>query len=135
MKRKEYQSTSHKSLILKISLMLVASILISLTAYGIYLHKKAETAANNAFEAIKDREKSQYREESVKPFEDNVSILFLGIDDSEERNQGDNKSRSDAIILATLNNKSKTIKFVSIPRDSYVYIPEIGHKDNQSCSL
>lgn len=133
MKRREYQSaslkSSKKSLFLKISLMLVASMLISLTAYGLYLHKKAETAADNAFEAISDREKSDYRDEAVKPVEDNVSILFVGIDDSEERNQGDSNSRSDALMLATLNNKSKTIKLVSIPRDSLVYIPEVGYED------
>ena len=133
MKRKEYQTVSHKSskksLILKISLMLVASMLISLTAYGLYLNKKAETAAGNAFEAITNREKSELREEAVKPLEDNVSILFVGIDDSEERNQGESNSRSDALMLATLNNKSKTVKLVSIPRDSLVYIPEVGYED------
>ncbi|WP_394188512.1 LCP family protein [Paenisporosarcina quisquiliarum] len=133
MKRKEYQTVSHKSskksLVLKISIMLVASMLISLTAYGLYLHKKAETAAGNAFEAISNREKSELREEAVKPLEDNVSILFVGIDDSEERGQGDSNSRSDALMLATLNNKSKTVKLVSIPRDSLVYIPEVGYED------
>lgn len=133
MKRKEYQNVAHKSsrkpLFLKISLMLVASLLISLTAYGVYLHKKAEIAADNAFEAIQDREKSDYRDKAVKPIEDNVSILFVGIDDSEQRNQGDDNSRSDALMLATLNNKSKTIKLVSIPRDSLVYIPEVGYED------
>jgi len=133
MKRKEYQTVSHKSsrksLVLKISIMIVASMLISLTAYGLYLHKKAETAAGNAFEMIGDREKSKLREEAVKPLEDNVSILFVGIDDSEERDQGDSNSRSDALMLATLNNKSKTVKLVSIPRDSLVYIPEVGYED------
>ncbi|MFX3675286.1 MAG: LCP family protein [Paenisporosarcina sp.] len=133
MKRREYQSVSYKSskksLVLKISLMLVASMLISLTAYGIYLHKKAETAADNSYEAIGNREKSDYRDEAVQPLEDNVSILFVGIDDSEQRNQGESNSRSDALMLATLNNKSKTIKLVSVPRDSLVYIPEVGYED------
>lgn len=133
MKRKEFQTVSHKSskksLAIKISIMIIASMLISLTAYGLYLHKKAETAAGNAFEAIGDREKSKLREEVVKPLEDNVSILFVGIDDSEERDQGDSNSRSDALMLATLNNKSKTVKLVSIPRDSLVYIPEVGYED------
>ena len=78
---------------------------------------------------IGDREKSKLREEAVKPLEDNVSILFVGIDDSEERDQGDSNSRSDALMLATLNNKSKTVKLVSIPRDSLVYIPEVGYED------
>ncbi len=133
MKRKEYQTVSHKpskkSLILKISIMLVASMLISLTAYGLYLHKKAEIAAGNAYETIGDRNKSELREEAVQPLDDNVSILFVGIDDSAQRDQGTSNSRSDALMLATLNNKSKTVKLVSIPRDSLVYIPELGYED------
>ena len=38
-------------------------------------------------------------------------------------------TRTDALILATFNIKQKTIKMVSIPRDSYVYIPVEGKKD------
>lgn len=132
MKRKEFKTTktgSKKSLIIKISVMVLASILISGTAYGIILMKKVETAADNSYEAVEDRQGSVLREEVVKPVEDNVSILFIGIDDSETRNQGADSSRSDALMLATLNNKDKTIKLVSIPRDTLVYIPEVGYED------
>lgn len=139
MNRKQYKSTkmskSKKSLILKISAMIVASMLISLTAYGIYLAKKVESAADSSYEAIQDRKGSSLREEAVKPIEDNVSILFIGVDDSEARGQGDGNSRSDALMLATLNNKDKTVKLVSIPRDSLVYIPEEGHKDKITHAL
>ena len=31
-------------------------------------------------------------------------------------------------MLATLNEKDKSVKLVSIPRDSYVYLPEVGYK-------
>ena len=65
----------------------------------------------------------------VEPARDNVSILFIGVDDSEARHQGDSNSRSDALLLATLNIKNKSVKLVSIPRDSYVYIPEVGYRD------
>lgn len=139
MNRKQYKSTkmskSKKSLILKISAMVVASMLISLTAYGIYLAKKAESAADSSYEAIQDRNGSSLREEAVKPLEDNVSILFIGVDDSEARGQGEGKSRSDALMLATLNNKDKTVKLVSIPRDSLVYIPEVGYEDKITHAL
>ncbi len=79
--------------------------------------------------AIQNRNGSTLRDEAVKPLEDNVSILFVGVDDSEARNQGESNTRSDALILATLNNKDKTVKLVSIPRDSYVYIPEVDYED------
>ena len=43
--------------------------------------------------------------------------------------QGDSNSRSDALIVATFNPEEKSVKMLSIPRDSYVYIPKVGYKD------
>ncbi|MCZ8537106.1 LCP family protein [Paenisporosarcina quisquiliarum] len=132
---KEQKLKSKKSLIIKISVLLVAGILISGSAYGFYLVKKAETAAEKSYEAVENRDGSVLRNSEVTPLEDNVSILFIGVDDSETRNQGTNESRSDALMLATLNNKEKTVKLVSIPRDSFVYIPEIGYEDKINHAL
>ena len=126
--KKPKKKGSKFSLIIKVTLLLVASLLISATTYGIYLTKQAEHAADQAHEEIEGRNSSSLRDTEVEPLKDNISILFVGIDDSETRGQGEN-SRSDALILATLNNKTKTVKMVSIPRDSYVYIPYVGYKD------
>ncbi|HWK24798.1 MAG TPA: LCP family protein [Ureibacillus sp.] len=132
MKRSERHTKKRKStkfsMVLKVLLLLAASLLICVTAYGVYITKKAETAANKSYEEV-DREMSDKRQAEVKPLEDNVSVLFIGVDDSEERAQGSDHSRSDALILATLNNKDKSVKLVSIPRDSYVYIPYKDKKD------
>ncbi|WP_285396595.1 LCP family protein [Lysinibacillus sp. fls2-241-R2A-57] len=128
-KNKHKKRSSKSSLIIKVSLLLVASLVICVTAYAVYITKQAEHAANSAHEELEGREGSALREEKVKPVKDNVSILFVGVDDSENRGQGSENSRSDALILATLNNKTKTIKMLSIPRDSYVYIPSMGRKD------
>ena len=113
---------------LKIFVILAVSALICITTYFVYLSKQAEMAANNAYEEISDRDNSPKRDD-VQAASDNVSVLFIGIDDSETREQGSEHSRSDALILATLNNKDKTIKLLSIPRDSYVYIPYVNYKD------
>lgn len=130
MKRNKVKKKSSKiSLVLKVSLLFAASLLICVTAYGVYLTKQAEYAANNSFEQIGSRQSSEKREEKVEPVQDNVSILFVGIDDSAERGQGADSSRTDALLLATLNNQTKTVKLLSIPRDSYVYIPEVKYKD------
>lgn len=126
---------SKKFLIIKISLLLVAGILISGSAFGFYLVEKAKTAAVKSYEAVENRDGSVLRTSEVTPLEDNVSILFIGVDDSETRNQGTDESRSDALMLATLNNKEKTVKLVSIPRDSFVYIPEIGYEDKINHAL
>ncbi|MFP3422776.1 LCP family protein, partial [Bacillus sp. SIMBA_161] len=37
--------------------------------------------------------------------------------------------RSDALVLATLNNEDKSVKLVSIPRDTYTFIPDSGYED------
>ncbi|MCM3389110.1 LCP family protein [Ureibacillus chungkukjangi] len=131
MKRSERNVPTKKSrvsLVLKVLLLLSASVLLCVTAYGVYITKKAETAANQSFEKV-DREISEKRQAKVEPVEDNVSILFIGVDDSEQRGQGAEHSRSDALVLATLNNEAKTVKLVSIPRDSYVYIPYKDRED------
>lgn len=128
-KKSNNNGSSKARSIIKVVLILAASLLICVTTYGIYLTKQAEYAADMALEQIEGRGFSKYRDSKVEPLKDNISILFVGIDDSETRAQGGNNARSDALILATLNNKTKTVKMVSIPRDSYVYIPYVGYQD------
>lgn len=128
-KHKKAKGASKLSLILKVTLILASSFLICAATYGMYLTKKAEHAADTAFEQIEEREMPEKREVKVEPAQDNVSILFLGVDDSDKRGQGAENSRTDALLLATLNNKTKTVKLLSIPRDSYVYIPHVEYRD------
>jgi LCP family protein required for cell wall assembly len=122
------EQSSRRRTILKITAILSVSLLICLSVFGIWLVKKAEFAANNAYTAD-GRDKSDLREEQVEPLNDNISILFIGIDDSAARNQSSDNIRSDALVLATLNNADKSIKLVSIPRDTYAYIPDSGRDD------
>lgn len=87
------------------------------TFYGALLLKKAASIVDQAYEPL-DRDVSIH----VNPWEDNFSILLLGVDDSDTR-EFQSSSRTDAMILATFNTKEKSINMLSIPRDSYVYIP------------
>lgn len=125
MNRKNYRKTKteKKKTVIKVIALLVVSLLICFSAYGIYLVKKAQSAVDTAFESAGNEN------ENVEPLTDNMSILFIGVDDSEERGQSDDNIRSDALILATLNNKDKSVKLVSIPRDTYTYIPDSGKED------
>ncbi len=125
MNRKNYRKTKaeKKRTVIKVIALLVVSLLICFSAYGIYLVKKAQSAVDTAFESAGNEN------ENVEPLTDNISILFIGVDDSEERGQSDDNIRSDALILATLNNKDKSVKLVSIPRDTYTYIPDSGKED------
>lgn len=129
MNRKKHRKTKSRRLAIKIAAIMIVSVLICGSAFGIYLLKKAELAADRSFETADDREMSDLRDEQVEPLHDNVSILFIGVDDSEKRDQNTDNIRSDALVLATLNNADKSIKLVSIPRDTYTYIPDAGHED------
>ncbi|GGA64844.1 LCP family protein [Ornithinibacillus halotolerans] len=95
--------------------------------YAASLYIKADSAISNSYEDD-GREKSKLREAMVDPNVDNISILIIGVDESNHRGNEGN-SRSDTLILATLNKEEKSIKLVSIPRDSLVYIPEVGYED------
>lgn len=116
---------------IKFILFGLLAVLIAALSYGTYIYFKADLAMNRAYEEDeRESGKSDLRDDYVDPKFDNVSILIMGIDQSEKREMryGD-KSRTDALILATLNRDDKSIKLLSIPRDSYVYIPEVGYYD------
>ena len=114
---------------LKLLLIPLFVLILGSTAYGANLYLKAQDVFKNSFNPV---DASAKRETAVNPLEDNFSMLFIGIDDSEHRNQQGN-SRSDALILATFNKDQKSIKMLSIPRDSYVYIPAKGISTKINC--
>lgn len=97
---------------------------ISAAAYGSFLFNKAESVMDKSYIPVE----RELKREPVNPIDENTSVLFIGVDDSELRNFN-SSSRSDALMLATFNEKEKSVKLLSIPRDSYVYIPEAGHND------
>ncbi|AOL35797.1 MULTISPECIES: LCP family protein [Geobacillus] len=124
MKRKrKKRKRIFKWVILPILLFLFSSV-----AYSGYLFYKTSAIAQSAQKLLARGEKSEKRIAPVDPKHDNISILFVGVDDSEKRRLG-GKTRADALILATFNRKERTIKMVSIPRDSYVYIPVEQKRD------
>lgn len=98
----------------------------SVVIYASYLYIKADSVLSNSYEDD-GMDKSALRESTVDPSVDNVSVLIMGVDSSDLRKNEDN-ARTDTLMVATLNKKDKSIKLVSIPRDSYVYIPEVGYE-------
>jgi LCP family protein required for cell wall assembly len=109
-----------------VATLLLAAIL-AVTSYGAYLYIKADSALSGAYEDD-GRDKSELRDEYVDPKFDNVTILLMGIDENEKRKERE-VARTDALILATLNKDDKSVKLLSIPRDSLVYIPYVGYED------
>lgn len=94
--------------------------------YSMYLYSKADSAISKSHDNI-DRDKSDLRDDYVDPKFDSVSVLLMGVDSSEKRGS-DNEARTDALLVATLNKEKKSIKLLSIPRDTYVYVPEVGYE-------
>ncbi|MCF0110922.1 MAG: LCP family protein [Erysipelotrichaceae bacterium] len=56
----------------------------------------------------------------------NTYIAILGTD---ERSNQKKAQRADAIMLAAVNFDTSTVDLISMPRDSYVYIPCVDRKD------
>lgn len=93
--------------------------------YVYHLYSKTKNMVTDSQDEIDRSDKiSDLRDEAVDPVEDNISVLIIGIDDSKKRELA-SKARSDALLLATFNKEKHNIKLLSIPRDSYVYIPEV----------
>lgn len=112
-------------------------VILASVGYGSYITYKLANATSNANEELGRGGKSEKRQQAVDPSKDHFSVLLAGVDDSSKRGfsaNGDYKGvRSDALILATFNRKDKSVKMVSMPRDSKVEIPgrrspdRIGH--------
>ncbi|MCH6266541.1 LCP family protein [Neobacillus citreus] len=95
--------------------------------YATFLIKKAESVVNKSYQPVKAASK---REVKIDPEKDNISILLIGVDESKVRaKQYGSAVRTDALMVATLNKKEKSVTLLSIPRDSYVHIPEKNKYD------
>ncbi|MBU5594382.1 LCP family protein [Amphibacillus sp. MSJ-3] len=115
----------------KLLFLIFVPLLLLITATSVYAFNLINKAQNTVDESYEDdgREHSELREYNVDPGVDHVSVLFIGVDESEHRVNSGDSFRSDALILATLNKDENSVKLLSIPRDSLVYIPKVGYND------
>src|SRR5690625_75109 len=93
-----------------------------------YLYLKANSALSGAYEDD-ERDKSELRNEYVVPKFDNVSILIMGVDENEKRKEDNASTRTEALILATLNKDDKSVKLVSTTREPLGYIHKQCYED------
>ncbi|QFT90659.1 Putative transcriptional regulator YvhJ [Bacillus sp. THAF10] len=118
-----YEKKNRKRKRLKRILYTFLILFLVVVAYGGYLFYETFQAANQAYTEL-DREKSKYREKEVKINKDPFSVLIMGIEDY---STGGENGRTDTLIVATLNPKEKTMKLLSIPRDTQVYYEHLGY--------
>lgn len=114
----------------KIIISVILFFLIIGGGYTWFLVNKASSAVRNAAHDLARGDKSDLRDKAVKPITNNVSVLIMGVDESDVRGKEYGEAiRTDALLLATFNKDSKTVKLLSIPRDTYAYIPVEKKKD------
>ncbi|MCS0654769.1 LytR family transcriptional regulator [Cytobacillus firmus] len=109
---------------LKMIGILFLVLLIAGGSYAFMVYKSLTDAVETMHQPI-DREKSDKRPEKItldkrEPF----SVLMLGVDER----SGD-KGRSDTMIVLTVNPNDKSIKMLSIPRDTRTEIAGKGFED------
>ncbi|MEH6940814.1 LCP family protein [Bacillus sp. JJ722] len=95
-------------------------LLLALGGCAAYIVYEATKAANNSYNELSRGEKSKLRDEAVRFGKEPASILLLGVEDYASGGKG---GRADSIMVATFNPDSKSMKLMSIPRDTKVYIP------------
>lgn len=119
--------------VFKYFLILLSLVLVIIPIiFAVMLLKTSQNAINTSFSGDNTDRKSNLRSEKVNPSKDPVSILFLGIDDNKgrrENGQSTEHSRTDAMILSTLNPDKNQVRMLSIPRDTISYIPKVGYYD------
>lgn len=111
-----------RKLLIYIAIPILIFIGLGATYVGAVLNK-AENIVSSSYEDGGREQGSELREEIPDPTKDNISILFVGIDQGGARQDPNTKGLSDALILATFNKQDHSVKMLSIPRDSYVYVP------------
>jgi LCP family protein required for cell wall assembly len=109
-KRKKYIILS----LIFVPLFLIAAVFI----YGYLQYKSA--FENSKDDSILDDETIEFN--PVEVTEEKYNVLMLGIDA-----RGEELSRTDTIMIAQYDEKTKDTKLVSIMRDSYVEIPGYGY--------
>ncbi|WP_226678969.1 LCP family protein [Mesobacillus jeotgali] len=124
-KRKQRRKRLRKRRTFTFVFLPILILAVSASLYTGFLYSKAHSVMDESYKPLNRETK---REVEVNPDIDNVSILFVGIDDGGARDFKEG-SRTDALMLATFNEEAKTVQLLSIPRDSYVYIPSKGYED------
>ncbi|GGA18682.1 LCP family protein [Psychrobacillus lasiicapitis] len=110
--------------ILIISMVLFSGVIV----FATNLSLQTKNAINKIYEPLeKDTnptEEAENKIESAKAEDSAFTILLAGIENEEKAKYG----RADVLILATINPKTEKISLVSIPRDSRVYVPDLGYQ-------
>ncbi|MGN7298766.1 polyisoprenyl-teichoic acid--peptidoglycan teichoic acid transferase TagU [Ferdinandcohnia sp. SAFN-114] len=119
---KKKMSTGKKVLLSILSIIII--VILGVGGYGFYLYNSVAKTVDSMHTPI-ERDKSDKRtEEVVFEKRDPISVLLMGVD----ARAGD-RGRSDSLIVLTVNPGDKSMKMVSIPRDTRTEIVGKGFQD------
>ncbi|MGM0303681.1 hypothetical protein IGI66_003346 [Enterococcus sp. AZ048] len=111
---------SQKIVLLCLTALLMCAI--SVSAYSLFVNQHLRNTLDNGYHPIKN----EYQTTTKK---DTESFLVMGLDNTIERKLG--TTRTDAMMVITVNHKTKKITFCSLPRDSFVPISSKNYQGNQ----
>ncbi|MBP1948000.1 LCP family glycopolymer transferase [Virgibacillus litoralis] len=102
---------------------IIAALLLIVGTYLFYIYDKVGDTVDVMHEPLARDENPDRQKEINSLFNENnsINILLLGVDEREN-----DKGRSDTMILMSLNPQINSMKMLSIPRDTYVDIPDRG---------
>lgn len=128
MDRTRYRKTKKASRfrLKRFILFLIILIVIPVGSFFAFMALKTYQAAEKSYNELQRGSQSELRSEEVKITEDPISILLIGLENYSSDFKG---GRTDSLSVATFNPKLKTMKLVSVPRDTYVYIEGKGYND------
>ncbi|SDQ24718.1 LCP family glycopolymer transferase [Virgibacillus salinus] len=101
----------------------IVALLLIVGTYLFYIYDKVGDTVDVMHEPLARDENPDRQKELNSLFNKNnsINILLLGVDEREN-----DKGRSDTMILMSLNPQINSMKMLSIPRDTYVDIPDRG---------
>lgn len=125
--KKEQNIKSKKGGVLVVILLIILVIIASVVGFFYYKLSKIEVTPidkedlevnTKLYDDVSDKVEK-------KEFDKIVNIALFGSDSRDVNNAA--AGRSDSIIIASINPVKKSIKLISIPRDSYVNVPGYGY--------
>lgn len=121
MKRSERKKS--RKLWLKIPLAIILVLVLGIGGYAFSIYNKAKSTVNDKINEPIETIDTKVAKKKVKATEP-LNILLLGIDE-----RGEDRGRSDALMVLSLNPKEETMQLVSIPRDTRTTIVGKGVQD------
>lgn len=107
-------------------LSVLAVLLILIIGASIYTYLTVNSTLNDIHEPIQ-REVSEKRSEKIDlERKDPISVLLIGTDEITDE---EDKGRTDSLNLITINPNTKSMKVVSIPRDTRTEMIGVGKED------